>query len=97
MDDVWWGMELAAKAMTAKIANDRAALTFGIRLDCIADVASCGAGAYDLYAFHEGIVCDVEQAGGLGWNFANRDCAAGVSVPAIQDEGDINVENAAGF
>ena len=61
----------------------------------MADVADGGAGAHHLDAAHHRLMGDIHQAPRLHPHFADAEHAAGVAVPAIEDDGHIDVEHVA--
>ena len=95
MQDIGGGVEFAADAVAAEIADHAKAVGFDVGLDGVADVAEGGAGADGFDAEHEGLIGDVHQVAGAGVGFARDIHAAGVAVPAIEDHGDVDVEDVA--
>jgi hypothetical protein len=82
--------------MTAEVAHHRAALRLRVVLDGPADVAEGGARLHRLDPLPHGRVRHVQQAAGLGRDLAHRVHPAGVAVPAIDDDGDVDVGHVAG-
>src|SRR3954469_13721757 len=96
MDNVGQGVEHLAQAVATEVAHHGALLlAFGIRLDGIADVAGGGARLHRRDAAHHGFIGDLDQPFGPALDLADRIHARGVAMPAVQDDGDVNVHDIA--
>ena len=67
----------------------------GIGLDGGADVAGAGAGPDRRDAAHQAFIGDFEQALGGALDRADRIHARGIAVPAVEDVGDVDVDDVA--
>ncbi len=90
-------MENEADAVATVLAHDGVVAGFGIALHGVADIAQACAGANLSYAFAHGLVRDPDQALRLHRNLAHGKHAAGVSVIAVPDYGDIDIDAIAVF
>ena len=90
-------VEDLANAMAAELAHHRVALAFGEALDGKADVAQMDARLDHADAVPHGLVGDAAQAFGGDRAFAHHEHAAGVAVPGVFDDGDVNVHHIALF
>ena len=88
-------MEETAEAVAAEIAHDGAALAFGILLDGETDVAGVGAGLRHRDPAQQRFVGDVDQPFGATRNGADTVHAAGIAVPAVEDERDVDIDDVA--
>ena len=88
-------MELAADAVAAELAHHREAVVLGEHLDRVADVAQARAGLDLDDALPHGLVGEGAQALGGDRAFADDEHAAGVAVPAVLDDGDVDVDDVA--
>ena len=61
----------------------------------MADIAGGGAGLHHGDAAHHGFIGDVDQPLGLQLDVAHRIHAAGVAMPAVQDHGDVDIDDVA--
>ena len=95
MQHVGGVVEDPAETMTAEIANHRTALGLGIGLDGVADIAQGGAGLDHGDAAHHGLVGDLDQAPRLERDIADEKHAARIAVPAVDDGGDVDIEDIA--
>ena len=93
MQNVGPVVEYAAKAVPAEIPNHTAPLGFRILLDRCADMACCMAGLHGGNATHQGIVGDVDQPLGPSRKLPHGVHAAGVAVPAVDDQRHIDVDD----
>src|SRR5690606_32243169 len=84
-----------ADAVAAVFAHHRETLGFGVLLDGVADVAQGGARADGADAAEHGLAGHVDQAPGLDAGFADEIHPAGVTVPAVLDDGDVDVDDVA--
>ncbi len=95
VQDVRGVMEHLSQAVTAEVAHDCAALALRIFLDGRADVADAGAWLDHADAAHHRFVGDVDQTLRLQLGLASIEHAAGVAVPAIDDDGDVDIDDVA--
>ena len=94
MHDGWRGVEDAAKAVAAEIADDGKPLPFGVCLDCVTDIAEGRAGFDDFNAFHHGIIGDFGEAFCFDRDFITDIIHARcVAVPAIKDDGNVDIDD----
>src|SRR3546814_4208681 len=61
----------------------------------MADVAQRRAGLHHLDAAHHGFVGHLDQAAGDDLRLADEEHAAGVAVPTVDDDGDVDVDDVA--
>ena len=66
-------------------------------LDNMANIAQTNAGAYDLNGFVHTFLRHLDKALGMSGYIANAVHFAGVAVPTIFDDGDINIDDVAVF
>src|SRR6185437_8835309 len=64
-------------------------------LNGVADIAGGGAGLHDRDAAHHGFVRDVDQPHRLQLDVTHGVHAAGVAMPAIQNDGDVDIHDIA--
>ena len=95
MEDVGRGVEGAADAVAAEVADHGEALLLHVALDGVADVAERGAGLHHGDAAEQALVGHVHQQGGLPARLPGHVHAGGVAVPAVEDGGDVDVEDVA--
>src|SRR5258708_26260003 len=95
MDDVRLVVEHAAETMAAEIAYHAHALRLDKTLDGMPDVAGGGAGFYGGDAAHHGFIGDFDQPLGFAGDRAHRIHPAGIAVPALDNEGDVDVDDIA--
>ena len=90
-------VEDAANAVPAKFAHHAETLCFGKFLDGPAHVTQAGTGFHHLDAVPHGVVSHAAQPLGGNRAVAHDEHAAGVAVPAIFDDGHVDVEGVALF
>ena len=95
MDDVRLVVEHAPEAMAAEIAHHAHALRLDKTLDGVADVAGGGAGFHRGNAAHHRLIGHLDQPLGLARDCAQRIHPAGIAVPALDDEGDVDIDDVA--
>ena len=88
-------VEVRADAVAAELAHHREAGALGEVLDRVADVAQAHAGLDLDDAVPHRLVGDLAQALGGDRAFADDEHAAGVAVPAVLDDGDVDVDDVA--
>ena len=88
-------VEQAAEAVAAEIAHHRAALGFGKAWMACADVADGAAGPDRGDAAHQAFVGDLDQAFGVAGNLADAVHAARIAMPAVDDQGDVDIDDVA--
>jgi isoquinoline 1-oxidoreductase beta subunit len=81
--------------VAAEVAHDGEAVLFHQRLDGVADVAERRTGADRGDAAHHALIGHVHQQPRLGGGGACHVHAAGVAVPAIEDHGDVDIDDVA--
>ena len=81
--------------MTAVLANDAESFSFGDALDGMADVAQRGSRANLLNACAHCLVGRAHQPLGQDSRFADEEHAAGVTKPAVLDDGDVDIDDVA--
>jgi len=95
VNDIGRCVEMAADPVPAEIPHNAATMTFRIGLNGVADIAQRRAGLHRRNAFPHGVESDVDQTFGLAARFAHSDHAAGVAMPAIDDQCDIDIDDVA--
>ena len=90
-------VEYTAYAVAAKLAHHAKALAFGKLLDGITDIAQVDAGTHHFDAVPHGLISDSAQTLGGNRNLAHHEHAAGVAVPAVFDDGDVDIDDIALF
>nr|ABZ09831.1 hypothetical protein ALOHA_HF4000APKG8L7ctg1g6 [uncultured marine microorganism HF4000_APKG8L7] len=89
-------VEDSAEPMATKVPHHGKAVGLGETLDGVTDVADGGAGAHHLDATHHGLVSHIDQAARLHAHFvADEEHAARIAVPAVEDDGHVDVEDVA--
>src|SRR5882724_4734058 len=81
--------------MAAEVAHHAHALRLDKTLDGVADVAGGGAGLYRGDAAHHRLVGHLDQPLGLAGDRAHRIHPAGIAIPTLDDEGDVDVDDVA--
>ena len=97
VQNIWRGVENAAKAMAAEICDHRHAVALGEGLDGVADVTKSVAGFNHLDALHQRLVRDVDQALGLAGQFARDIHPRSIAKPTIHNHGHIDIDDVAVF
>ena len=83
-------------AVAAEIAHHRIAVALGIALDRVADRADTHARPHHRDAAHHRLVGDVDQLSRLHPDaLADKEHAARVAVPAVEDHGHVDIEDVA--
>ena len=95
MENVGAVVENQTEPVPAKIADHAAPFGLGIGLDRIADMADRIARLDDGNPPHEGLVGDIDQPFGLTRNRADRVHPAGIAMPAIDDDGNVDIDDVA--
>src|SRR3954465_12006390 len=95
MDDVRLVVKHAAEAMAAEIAHHAHGLRLDEALDGMADIAGGGAWLPRGNAKHHRLIRDFDQPLRLARDRADRIHPAGIAVPAVDDEGDVDVDDVA--
>ena len=98
MQDARRVVEHPADAVAAEIAHHRKPVVFGVALDGVAEVAQGRPRADDRDAAHHRLVGDIDETLRLHPDLvAEGEHAAGIAVPALQDHGDVDVQDVAGL
>src|SRR5438093_9946750 len=87
------GVEDSPDAMAAEIAHHREAVRLGVALDGAADIAQGRAGAYRANTAHHGLIGYVHQLLCLHPDPSDREHPTGIAVPAVEDNGDVDIED----
>ena len=95
MDDVGLVVEQPAEAVAAEIAHHAHVLRLDIGLDGGADVAGGGARPDHRDAAHHGLVGDLDQPFGAARDGADREHAAGIAMPAVEDQRHVDIDDVA--
>src|SRR3954451_13576647 len=95
MDDVRLVVEHAPEAMAAEIAHHAHALWLDETLDGVTDVAGGGAGLDGGDAAHHRLIGDFDQPFRLARDRTDHIHPAGIAVPAVDDEGDVDIDDVA--
>ena len=82
-------------AVAAILSDHREALAFGIGLDCMTDVAQRGARLHGADAAPHRLAGHLDQALGQHRRLAGEEHAAVIAVPAVLDDGDIDIDDVA--
>ena len=88
-------MEQPAEAVAAEIAHHAHVLRLDKGLDRRADIAGGAAGLDRGDAAHHRVVGDFDQPLGAARDFADRIHAAGIAVPAVEDQRDVDIDDVA--
>ena len=86
-----------ANAVAAKLAHHAEAMAFGKLLDRKTNITQVDAGLDQHDAFPHGLIGDVGQPLGGNGYLAHHEHAAGVAVPAVLDNSDVNIDHVAFF
>ena len=97
MQNLRFFVEALPDAMSAILPDDGTALAFCILLDRVPDIAQSGAGSDQFDTRDHGPVRYVADALALDGRLADQEHFAGVAVPAILDDGDINIDDVTVF
>jgi len=97
MQDVRAVVEELAETVAAKVFDNRAALRFGVSLYRVADIPNGCARFDDVDGHHQAIIGNIDEAFGFAANLANWIHARRVTVPAIHDGGDVDIDDVAFF
>src|SRR5690606_38238368 len=81
--------------MPAIFTHNGEPCTLGVFLNGMTDVSQSGAGADLLDAQPHAFIGGLNKAAGQDGRFADEEHAAGVTEPAILDDGDVNVHDVA--
>jgi len=95
MDDVRLVVKQVAEPMPAEIPHHAHVLALDIALDGGPDVAGGRARPDHRDAAHHRLVGDLDQAFGPARDRAHREHAAGIAVPAVEDQGDVDIDDIA--
>lgn len=95
VQDVGTLVEGPAKPVSAEISNDAASLAFGIRLNGSANGARSDTRLYRGNAELKALVRDVDQPLSASRDVTDGEHPAGVAMPAIDDQCDVNVDDIA--
>src|SRR5260221_1264542 len=95
MDDVGLVMEHAAETMAAEIAHHAHALRLDKTLNGVADIACGGAGFDGCNAAHHRLISHFDEPFGLAGDRAHRIHPAGIAIPALDVEGDVDADHVA--
>src|ERR1700687_6135318 len=95
MNDVGLVMEHAAQPVAAEIAHHAHALRLHKTLNGVPDVAGGGAGFYGGDAAHHRLIGHFHQPFGFAGNRPHRVHPAGIAIPALDDEGHVDVDDVA--
>ena len=90
-------MEKPPKTMAAEILHHGAALGFGKLLNGMANITRRIAGLDGSNAKHKRVICNLGQPFSAAVNLAHRIHAGRIAVPAINNDGDVNIDNIAIF
>ena len=91
----WARRGTAAEAVAAEVAHHAHVLRLDEGLDRGADVAGGGARPDHGDAAHHGLIGDLDQPLGAARDFADRVHAAGIAVPAVEDQRHVDVDDVA--
>src|SRR5579864_2955390 len=88
-------VEQASDAVTAKVTNDTVPVRLGMALNRVCDIAQMIAGLRLLDAECQTFIGDVDKLARFQTHIANQVHPARVSVPAIEDRSDVDVDDVA--
>src|SRR5690606_38631699 len=88
-------VEKPTEAVADKVAHHAHAFAFGNRLDRCANVAGRISGLGGLDASGEAFIGHFNETLGLPRNFTHRIHAAGITMPAVNDERQVDIEDIA--
>ena len=91
------GVKHPAQPVPAEVAHNAHPLRFDIGLNGMTDVAKGIAGTHRLDALHQRIMGHLDQTLGLARQVSGHIHPAGVTEPAIDDHGDVDVQDIAVF
>ena len=97
MHDMGFFVKVFADAVAAEFSDHRIAVAFGVLLDGMANVAEMRAGFDLLYAEKKTLPGDFHQSFGVRTDVADAEHLAGVTVVAILDDGDVDIDDVAVF
>src|SRR5678816_2957148 len=97
MQNVRRAVEGLAQPVPAIVTHYRIAVLFGIGLYRMPDMTDRIAGPHLLYAQHGCFIGNLAQAFGFDGRLADPVHAAGVAVPAIDDDGNVDIDDIAVF
>src|SRR5437660_12787866 len=92
MDDVRLVVKHAAQTVAAEIAHHAHALRLDEALDGVADIAGGGAGPHRGDAAHHRFIGHLDQPFGFAGDRAEHIHPAGIAIPAVDDEGHVDVD-----
>src|SRR4029077_17136789 len=95
MHDIRLVMEQPANAVAAKISHHAHVLGFHESLDRVTDIAGGPAWPDRGDAAHHAFIGDLDQPLGAARNFTDRIHAAGIAVPLVENQGDVDVDDVA--
>src|SRR6202012_338927 len=95
VNDVRLVVEHAAEAVAAEIAHHAHALRLDETLNGMADIAGGGAGLDRGDAAHHRLIGHLDQPLGLAGNRTHRIHPAGIAVPAVDNEGHVDIDDVA--
>src|SRR5690606_40017978 len=81
--------------VATEILDDGEPVPFGECLDYIADIGQGGPRPHLLDPEHERLVCHVDEALCAHTDLSDRKHSAGVAVPAVENDCDVDVEDVA--
>jgi len=94
---LWLFVEDLADAVAAVLAHHGEVVGLGVFLDGVADIAQVNAGFHQLNAQHHAFVADAAQALGENGRLADEEHLAGITVVAVFDDGDVDIDDVAVF
>ena len=93
--DLWVFVESCADTVSTEFTHDRVAGFFGILLNGMADIAEMGTGSNLSDAEPEAFKSDLAKPFRLNRDFTNMKHAAGITVIALLDSGDVKIDDVA--
>ena len=88
-------MEVPANAMATEIPHHAEAVLFHMHLNGVPDIAQSRPRADRGNALHHAIIRHIHEQLGLGGWLTGCIHATGIAMPAIQDDGDVNIDDVA--
>lgn len=97
MDYLWFIVENTAKTMAAEIADNAIAMLFGMMLDRGANIAEMIARFCLLDTQHQAFIGDINQPLRLDRHITDQKHPAGVAMPAVKDNRNIDIDDITRF
>ncbi len=93
MQDLWFFMKFLADAMAAKLSHYAISHRLDETLDCISDIAKIGPGFDGSDAVPQCLIRCLAQTPGLNGRFADIEHSTAVTVIAVLDDSDVEIDD----